>query len=101
MVVRICVRNALSGTDAPSDVNRLPQSSSSAGPVNPAGTPAAPALGARVGHRAIRTRQATMRTYTSRLELIRVSFRYFNFRYGCHPGKRKKRPGTTIQTALG
>src|SRR4051812_46769634 len=33
MVVRICVRNAFSGTDAPSEVNRLPQSSSTAGPV--------------------------------------------------------------------
>src|SRR6266545_8156285 len=33
MVVRTCVRNAFSGTDAPRDVNRLPQSSSTAGPV--------------------------------------------------------------------
>src|SRR4030095_8035485 len=34
MAVRTCVRNAFSGTDAPSDVNRLPQSSSTAGPVS-------------------------------------------------------------------
>src|SRR5262249_22656877 len=33
MVVRTCVRNAFSGTDAPSEVNRLPQSSSTADPV--------------------------------------------------------------------
>src|SRR5262245_36727221 len=33
MVVRTRVRKGFSGTDAPSDVNRLPQSSSTAGPV--------------------------------------------------------------------
>src|SRR5262245_6886008 len=37
MVVRTCVRNAFSPTEAPSDVNRLPQSSSNADPVS-AGT---------------------------------------------------------------
>src|SRR5262245_55881489 len=38
IVVRTCVRSAFSGTDAPSEVNRLPQSSSSSGPVNGAGS---------------------------------------------------------------
>src|SRR5439155_8418737 len=63
MVVRICVRNAFSGTDAPSEVNRLPQSSSTAGPVTPAGKLASTAPGARAGTKTIRNRQATLRTY--------------------------------------
>src|SRR5262245_5520046 len=73
MVVRTCVRNAFSGTDAPSAANRLPQSSSTAGPVNPAGKLAATALGARAGDKAIRNRQATLRTYAVRLVLIKIS----------------------------
>src|SRR5262245_34986486 len=43
IVVRTWVRNEFSGTDAPSDVNRLPQSSSSAGPVVAAGNVSAAA----------------------------------------------------------
>jgi hypothetical protein len=47
IVVRTCVRNGFSGTDAPSEVNRLPQSSSSAGPVSVAGNVSAAALAPR------------------------------------------------------
>src|SRR5262245_66244790 len=73
MVVRMCVRNAFSGTDAPSAVNRLPHSSSTAGPVNPVGTLADNAFGARAGDKPIRNRPPTIRTYALRLVVIRTS----------------------------
>src|SRR5262245_22858621 len=73
MVVRICVRNGFSGTDAPSEMNRLPQSSSTAGPVNPAGKLAATAFGARAGDKPIRDTQAAIRTCVLNKVLIKIS----------------------------
>src|SRR5262245_25972653 len=72
MVVRICVRNEFSGTDAPSDVNRLPQSSSTAGP-GKSGGEAAAAFGARAGDKAIRNRQAAISADDLRLVLMTSS----------------------------
>jgi hypothetical protein len=59
--------------DAPMEVNRLPQSSSTAGPVKPAGKLAATAFGARDGDSAIRNRLATIHTCALGFVLMRIS----------------------------
>src|SRR5262245_13530007 len=94
-------------------MNRLPHSSSTAGPVNPAGKLAATAFGARAGDKPIRNTQAAIRTYVLNKVLIKISLccRLDESRQGVdeagRPGypcclrKRKTSGETTIHAVAG
>src|SRR6185436_16793611 len=92
------VRRLFSGTDRPSALNRLPHSSSTAGPVTLAGTSSVAAFGVRAGDEAIRHRQATIRTHVFRLVVITISSLMVGTTGdSCRLGKRKNSAGTTIR----
>src|SRR5438045_8850303 len=97
MVVRICVRNAFSGTDAPSAVNRLPQSSSTDGPVK--GTAERPGAAFVPWPRSVSTAATTTRITHARIDFRRVISGSFPSCALLSFGKRKSGGGTTIKAS--